>query len=190
MDTRKDRLINETLRDENLLTPSDLYNTEFKNALMGGYDKDSVDEYLERVADSMEALMNRVRELKGQLEEQRQLVEDTRNLETSLREALISAQKYEQDVQDSARRRADAILEQARADAARLPDDLRREIEDLRTERDRLRTDLRAVLAAHSALLMEIPKAESVQEVIREQADTFEQQYEERPPTFGEGTDA
>ena len=183
---RKDRLINETLGDENLLSPADLYNTEFKNALMGGYDKDSVDDYLERVADTMEALMNRVRELKELLESQRQEVDEARALEGTLRDALVSAQRFGEDMEEAGRRKADALLEQARAVSMRLPDDLRREIEDLRTERDRMRTDLRAVLAAHSALLMEIPKAEDVQQVIREQADTFESQYEAEPPTFDE----
>jgi cell division initiation protein len=181
---RKDRIIHETLGDEDLLSPSDLYNTEFKSALMGGYDKDSVDAYLERVADTMEALMTRVRELKEALEEQRHEMEEIRGMESTLRSALVSSQRFGENIEEAARRQADAILEVARADAQRLPDELRREIDDLRTERNRLRTDLRAVLAAHSALLLEIPTAEGVRESLRDQAETFEAQYDERPPAF------
>ncbi|MBI1319021.1 MAG: DivIVA domain-containing protein [Candidatus Hydrogenedens sp.] len=181
---RKDRIFQETLGDENLLTPSDLYNTEFKSSLMGGYDKDEVDTYLERVADAMEALINRVRELKEEMEKQRQELEEIRGMESTLRAALVSSQRFGESIEEAARRQADALIEQARAESKRLPDELRREIDDLRTERNRLRTDLRAVLAAHSALLLEIPTAEGVQESLQQQAETFEAQYEERPPAF------
>lgn len=36
---RKDKVVSEVLGEELAITPSDLYNTELKNAIMGGYDK-------------------------------------------------------------------------------------------------------------------------------------------------------
>ena len=188
---RKDKVIKGVLGDESLLSPSDLYNTDFKNALMGGYDKDEVDDYLERVADAMEALINRVRELKEELEAQRGKVEEIRDMETTLRNALIQSQRFGESIEESARRQADAVLQSAQAerenlllDARRLPEELQREINELRYERDRLRTDLRAVLAAHSALLSELPTAEAVQRSLRGQAEDFRAQYGEEPPRF------
>lgn len=188
---RKDKVIQDVLGDESLLSPSDLYNTAFKNALVGGYDKDEVDEYLERVADSMEALINRVRTLKEELEVQRAKVEEVRDMETTLRNALITSQKFGENIEESARRQADAVVQEAEAqrerlllESRRLPDELQREINALRAERDRLRTDLRAVLAAHSALLMEIPSADAVQQSLQDQAEGFRAQYGEDPPQF------
>jgi cell division initiation protein len=188
---RKDKVIHEVLGDESLLSPSDLYNTAFKNALVGGYDKDEVDEYLERVADSMEALINRVRTLKEELEAQRAKVEEVRDMENTLRNALITSQKFGENIEESARRQADAVVQEAEAqrerlllESRRLPEELQREINSLRAERDRLRTDLRAVLAAHSALLMEIPSADAVQQSLQDQAAGFRAQYGEDPPQF------
>lgn len=194
---RKEKVINELLGDESLLSPSDLYNTAFKSALVGGYDKDEVDEYLERVADAMEALINRVRTLKEELESQRAKVEEVRDMEATLRNALVTSQKFGENIEESARRQADALIQEAEAqreslllDARRLPDELQREINELRAERDRLRTDLRAVLAAHSALLMEIPSADAVQQSLRDQAEDFRSHYGEEPPRFSKDTQA
>lgn len=190
---RKDRIVQEVLGDENLLSPSDLYNTEFKNALVGGYDKDEVDDYLERVADTMEALINRVRALKEEIEGQRQKMEEVRDMENTLKSALITSQKFGENIEESARRQADALLQEARAEreqmlvaARHMPEELEKEISSLKAERDRLRTDLRAVLAAHSALLMEIPTAEAVSRTIKEQAEDFREEYHEEPPRFRE----
>lgn len=165
---KKDQIVSEVLGEEAVITPSDLYNTEFKNALMGGYDKPEVDTFLERVADAFEALINRVKELQDSLEEERNDMAELREMEHTLRDALASAQRFNEDTLDSARRQADAIVadaETARAkaglEAEALPNALREEIEELRAERNRLRMDLRAMLAAHTALLHDIPGAEA-----------------------------
>jgi len=166
---RKDKVVSEVFGEELAITPSDLYNTEFKNAIMGGYDKQEVDAFLERVADVFESLINQTRELKEEMEKQRDQMQAMQDMENTLRNALISAQKYSESIRESARREADAILAEARMakeraemEAAELPGELRTEISELRAERTRLRTDLRAVLAAHSALLHDIPKAEEL----------------------------
>ncbi len=165
---KKDQIVSEVLGEEAVITPSDLYNTEFKNALMGGYDKVEVDTFLERVADAFEALINRVKELQDTLEEERNDMAEFREMENTLRDALASAQRFNEDTLDSARRKADAIVAEAETNKARagleaeaLPAALRAEIEELRAERNRLRMDLRAVLAAHTALLHDIPTAEA-----------------------------
>jgi cell division initiation protein len=166
---RKDRVVSEVLGEELAITPSDLYNTEFKNAIMGGYDKQEVDAFLERVADAYEAVINQVRELKETLESQRDKMQAMADMENTLRNALITAQKYSESIQDSAQREANALLEEARMakqraemQAMELPGELKAEIHELRLERNRLRMDLRAVLSAHGALLADIPGAEDL----------------------------
>lgn len=170
---RKDRVVSEVLGEELAITPSDLYNTEFKNAIMGGYDKQDVDAFLERVADVFESVINQVRELKEELEQQKDKMQAMADMEHTLRNALISAQKYGENIQEAAVREANALLEEARLEkqramlsAAELPTELRAEIQELKNERNRLRTDLRAVLAAHSALLAEIPSAEDLRRTV------------------------
>ncbi|MBI3119925.1 MAG: DivIVA domain-containing protein [Candidatus Hydrogenedentes bacterium] len=164
---RKDRVVGEVLGEEKTLSPSDFYNTDFKTAMMGGYDKKEVDAFLERVGDVFEALITQVRELKEEIEQQRDRIESSREMESTLRNALASAQKFHEDTLDSARREAAAIREQAKVALARgrqrareLPDGLRREIGQLESEREQLRADLSAVLKTHEALLINIPRAE------------------------------
>lgn len=166
---RKDKVVSEVLGEELAITPSDLYNTEFKNAIMGGYDKQEVDAFLERVADVFESVINQVRELKEELEAQKEKMQAMNDMEHTLRNALISAQKFGENIQESALREANALLEEARLAktraemaAAELPGELRTEIQELKNERTRLRMDLRAVLSAHSALLADIPAAEDL----------------------------
>lgn len=166
---RKDKLVSEVLGEEAAITPSDLYNTEFKNALVGGYDKDNVDEYLERVADVMESLINQIKDLKAEVDEHKGRADAVKDMEHSLRNALISSQRFGDDITDSARREADAMLAEARLARARaeheatlLPEEIQQEIRSLETHRDRLRMDMRAMLAAHQALLGDIPRAEDL----------------------------
>lgn len=164
---KEDQIVSEVLGEEAVITPSDLYNTEFKNALMGGYDKVEVDTFLERVADAFEALINRVKELQEDLDGERGSNAELRDMEHALRDSLANAQKFNEDTLDSARRQADAIIADAETvkakaglEAEALPEALRAEIDELRAERNRLRMDLRAMLAAHTALLHDIPGAE------------------------------
>jgi len=170
MATRRDKLLYEMLGEESTITPSDLYNAEFRSVLVGGYDKGEVDDYLERVADVFEAMINQVRELKEQLDHQKHQLESVHDMETTLRNALVSSQRFGESLTEAAQRQADALIEEGRAakaqaerEAAELPEALKREIGQLKAARDRLRDDIRAVLATHRTLLEDIPAAEETQ---------------------------
>lgn len=112
------------------------------------------------MADALESVINQVREVKEVLESQKEKMQAMTDMENTLRNALVSAQKFGENIQESAIREANALLEEARLAkmraemaAAELPGELRTEIQELKNERTRLRMDLRAVLSAHSALL-------------------------------------
>jgi cell division initiation protein len=168
--SRKDKVIAETLGEEETLSPSDLYNTDFKSFMVGGYDKNGVDTMLERAADVLGALANEVRELRKDNEELKELVNFYRETEEGLREALISAQKLGENVLASAKHEADAIVQEARLAkaktyraAATVPTALKAEIDALQAVRDRLRSDLKSVLDTHSALLENIESAKGME---------------------------
>jgi cell division initiation protein len=126
-----------------------------------------VDNFLERVADAFEHLNNQHRETKKTLESQREELDTLRAMENTLRDALINSEKFSENVIESAKREAAALLAEARLsknraelEAAKLSDDLRLEIHELKASRDRLRGDLQLLLDTHSALLAKIPRAE------------------------------
>lgn len=164
---RKDKIVSQVLGEESAITPSDLYNMQFKTAAFGGYDKAEVDAYLERVADVFEGLVTQVAQLKQRCEEQRADIETFRDLGGTLKASLDTLQNYRQEILDIARREADAIREQAHAIKAKaeaeakiVPESIDREARALRDLRDSLRNNLRAVIEAHTILLEKIPAAE------------------------------
>ncbi len=165
---RKDKVVTEVLGEENVITPSDLYNHQFKRVVMGGYKAQEVDEFLERVADVMEALIVQVRELRDRNEEQRRRLEEYRQMEETLRSALVSSQTFSENILEAARREARALIEQARLEKeqaklenARMPEKLSHEIRMLRQQRDRLRVELLAILETHRRLLDSLIPAET-----------------------------
>jgi len=165
---RKDRVVSEVLGESIAVTPSDLYSADFRTVFMGGYDRNEVDTLLERTADVFEMLLNQVRDLKEQIETHKAQIESFHEMESTLRNALVSSQKYGENVIDAAQRQAEAILEEARLartqaqlETAQLPGRLGDEIAELQRARDRVRGDLLALLDTHRGLIAEIPTAET-----------------------------
>lgn len=164
---KDEKFVSEVLGKDALLTPSDLYSKQFRKAWFGGCDRRDVDAFLERVADLLESLTDQVRELKAQQEEYKGKLEEYRQMEATLRSALLTSQKFGEDLVESARREADNLLESARvekerllAQATKLPVALSLEINQLQQQRDRLRQDLLGILATHKTLLESLSTAE------------------------------
>lgn len=157
---KQDRVISEVLGDEIALSPSDLLNQQFKRASFGGYRRRQVDDFIERVADVLEGLINQVRQLKEKNDEQRRTIAEYEDIETALRNTLLTSQHHGDRMLDSARREAYVIVEeaklkraQAQADATKLPTHLARDIHLLEQQRLRLRVELLAILETHRKLI-------------------------------------
>lgn len=157
---RDDRVVSDVLGKENVLSPSDVLNYEFSRSLVGGYSASEVDGFLARLADVLENLIQQVRYLKAQMAEQKVELDEHRQMEETLRNALVTSQKFGENLIESAKREAALVLEAARieksridAESERMPLDLAREIKGLQDERDRLKSDIRSILAAHQALI-------------------------------------
>jgi len=185
---RKDKVVTEVLGAELALTPSDLYNTSFRNALVGGYDKDEVDAFLERVGDVFESLINEVRTLREQQDALKGQLEDYNEIETALRAALTSSQKFSENITESARREADALIEEARAlkaraqaEARRLPEALALEIASLKAERQRLREGLQTILDTHQALLERLETGEAIAATATDEGEGADEPFDILP---------
>ena len=168
---RNDKLVSHVLGEESVLAPSDLYSKQFPRATFGGYRAHDVDTYMERVANVLEALNQEVRVLKEQVDERNREINEHRQMEATLRDALVTSQKFGEDVIASAQREAETLLDSARVEkerllsqALRLPEVLATEIETLQDLRDRLRTEIEAVLSSHQTLLAKQPTTEEALE--------------------------
>ncbi|MFP4500838.1 MAG: DivIVA domain-containing protein [Candidatus Hydrogenedentota bacterium] len=164
---RKDKFITEVLGEEAAITPSDLYNMTFKTSTIGGYDKAEVDAFLERVADVFEELLREIGHLRERTEDQKQNIDTFRELEGSLKTSLATIENYKEEILDSARREADAVIEEARAirdrasvEAKKLPESIAMEARSLRDVRDSLQHNIASALEAHRILLERTPHAD------------------------------
>ena len=101
------------------LTPHDIRAQEFQRT-MRGYEPNQVESFKQRVAEEFDrVLRDRVQleeRLKGMLEQLRSF----RERERAMNEALVAAQQLRADMQAQTGREAEAILREARAEAARL----------------------------------------------------------------------
>jgi len=149
------------------LSPNDLYNHEFSRVLAGGYRPQEVDRFLERAADAMESLIREVARLKEQQQTYEAKLQEYQQVEQALRSALVTSQRFGEELVQSAKREAETLVEAARlqkerleAEAAKLPAALAQEIARLEEQRDRLRSELEAVLKSHEVLLRRLSPAE------------------------------
>lgn len=157
---KHDRVISEVLGEEIALSPSDLLNQQFKRTTFGGYQRRQVDDYIERVADVLEGLINQVRQLKEKNDEQRRAIAEFQDIEMALRKALLTTQQHGNQMLEAARREAHIILEeaklkraQAQMDATKLPTQIARDINMLEQQRGRLRVELSADMETHRKLI-------------------------------------
>jgi cell division initiation protein len=157
---RQNKVVSDVLGKEHVLSPSDVLNYEFSRSIVGGYSAGEVDSFLAQVADVLENLIHQIREMKAQLAEYKVELDEHRQMEETLRNALVTSQKFGENLIESSKREASLLIEAARIEKsridtenARLPVLLAQEIMHLQDQRDRLRADIRAILAAHEALL-------------------------------------
>ncbi len=167
---KDDKIVGEILGEEHAITPSDVFAKQFKRSRFGGYDRRDVDDFLEQVADAIENLIVQIRVLKEKNEEQRKTMADLKEVEASLRNALVSAQRFGDDVLDSAKREAHVILEEARLkkaqaqlEVSRVPAALTRDIHILEQQRSRLRVEMMAILETHRKLLDSLVPEDAMQ---------------------------
>jgi len=157
---KQDRIVSEVLGEDVTLSPSDLLNQQFSRARFGGYDRQQVDDFIERVADVLEGLINQVRQLREKHDEQRRTIDEYEKMEETLRNSLLSSQNHGDHMLEVARREANVIVEeaklkraQAQAEAGKLPTTLARDIHLLENQRSRLRVEILAILETHRRLI-------------------------------------
>ena len=160
---KRDKVIKHALGEENVLTPSDLYNHKFQKASWGGYKTQDVDAYLERLADIVESLNEQVKELKAENEDLREKVVEYQDVEKALRSSLLSSQRFHDEMLDTARQEAERMVDPAHEkkkrieqDAIQVSERLNEDIRALRHQRERLRIDMQTILETHWRMLEKV----------------------------------
>ena len=109
------------------MTPQDIREKIFEKAVFGGYDMGSVDDFMEEMASELEAAQRESATLKAKMKVLVDKIEEDRASEDAMRMTLLSAQKLSSQIEAEARARADKVVAEAQAAAARSLDGLKSE---------------------------------------------------------------
>ena len=101
-----------------MLTPIEIHNAEHKTGR--GYSKKEMDEFLEDVSESYEAVYKENMELKNKLSKISNEIEYYKSMETTLQKALVLAEKTSKDTIDTAKKEAGVIEKQASIKAEKI----------------------------------------------------------------------
>ncbi len=96
-----------------MFTPQEIQEKTFPKAMFGGYDMQTVDEFLEPLTEDYIAIYNENAVLKGKMKVLVAKLEEYREQETSMKKALLSAQRTADEIVQNAKKKADGILADA-----------------------------------------------------------------------------
>ena len=100
-----------------MLTPRDIQEVGFTKAVFGGYDMESVDEFLETVTADYAKLYKDNAILKSKIKVLVDKIEDYRKTEDSMRMTLLTAQRTSEDLLNRAKTKSTDIVAGAEAEA-------------------------------------------------------------------------
>lgn len=110
------------------MTPQDIRERAFEKAVFGGYDMGGVDDFMDDTAAEFEVLFKENKTLKAKMKVLVEKIEEYRGSEDAMRMTLLSVQKLSTQIEADARTRAERIIEDANAVAARALETLKMEI--------------------------------------------------------------
>lgn len=168
-----------------MLTLKEIEEVRLGRAKVGGYKPEDVDKFIDEVRDSFEKLQNDNAELVSKIKVLAHRVNEYRTQEESVRNALIKAQKIEDDSIKEAKTKAEEILKNANMEADKIISNTKREIVK---EKDNLanlkknvrdfRSNLLAAYKEHLKLINELNAEDRVSEKVLEKMEKTEEQHE------------
>ena len=148
-----------------MLTPLDIENKKFSKQMMSGYSVDEVDEFLDEITADYEKLYKESAEAKNKIEDMQEDMAKYKNIENTLNNTLIMAQTAADDIKNLAKQQAEAILNEAQANAkqavAELEQDIvmkQKELEELQKQFDVYKAKMESLLISQLELLKDVNK--------------------------------
>ena len=99
------------------LTPVEIRHLKPSRALVGGYDRDTIDRLLDEIVASFEDVWRGRADLADKVEQLENDLVRYREIEGLLRTTLVSAEKAAVTLKEQARKEAELIVEEARSEA-------------------------------------------------------------------------
>lgn len=142
-----------------MITPMDIQQHQFKTRPFG-YEKSSVDHFLELIAEELELQLRQNQELKENLVRTRAALEEMREREMTLKDTLITTQRVTDELKANARKEAELIISEAQLRGEKIVRDaetrrlqLVGEIQETKRQKVAFETGLRNLVESHLRLL-------------------------------------
>ncbi len=100
-----------------MLTVQEIQAMSFEKAVFGGYDMKSVDEFMEKITETIAAVQKENAALKSKMKVLVDKIEEYRSVEDGMRRALVSAQNIAQETLEKSKTEAEQLLTTARNEA-------------------------------------------------------------------------
>ncbi len=127
------------------LTPLDVIHTSFSKSLRG-YSTQDVDEFKEKVAKAIEALLEENQQMNEKIQVLDEKLRDYNTKEITLQNTLVLAEKSAEERIASAKKEAELIVEEARVRAGREKELLQKDMDSLRDEKRKILSEKEKVL--------------------------------------------
>ena len=118
-----------------MLTPQDIKDRKLVKAVFGGYDMQTVEDFLEEINKDYQSLYKENQTLKGKLKVLVDKIDEYRSVDDSMRKALYTAQNMANEIVAKAKAEKDELLANAKVKASEYIAELK---EKIRTEEEAL----------------------------------------------------
>lgn len=96
-----------------MLTPMEIQTKQFEKSVVGGYNKQDVDEYMSYILADYEHLYKQASILEDKLSAMNKQLESYKNIEETMKNSLLIAQSTAENVQRNASEKAELIIKEA-----------------------------------------------------------------------------
>lgn len=157
-----------------LLTAKDVELKIFKKSSFGGYAVPDVEEFLNQVAEDLEAYVFRLNEQQRRVYELEEMLKKHEAMKDTIKDALILAQKSAKDKEDEARHQAELILAKAESKMGEVGLEARRRLDEAESEADDI------VAAARTAAAQIVKSAEETRDEAQRRLAGMEEEINRR----------
>lgn len=141
------------------LTPLDVQQQQFR-VRFRGFDIREVDRFLEKMADTVNALQNDNKNLREEIRHLTLENQGYKEREETFKRAMLNSQKVLEQMKENARKSAEVIIADAEVKAEKILNrahnrlsQLHEDIAELKRQRMQIEVQIRSVIEAHSKLL-------------------------------------
>jgi len=153
-----------------ILTVLDIETVSFKKTFRG-YSPEEVEEFLEKVGESIQTYSEKIKALETRLAHTEDQLKEYQEIKTSLQDALLLAQKSAEERVSNAENKAEVILAEAEAkghkiimDAKENADSYKRDIERLRQVRYQFIAEFKGLISKFGSMLNALETSKTTEE--------------------------